>query len=376
MRLSMEIVLVNQSTSYLMIDIANAYAEKYEKVVLFAGCIKEFERPLSKKIKIEQIKPYNKSSLYSRVWSWLVAFIQIAYRINRHYKDSYVVYVTNPPMSYWTALFTKNRYSIIEYDIYPDALRNIGISESNPISKIWSLINRKLFNKADYIYALSDGMKRLLSKYVDENRVKVIYNWSSNSDLRPIAKSDNPFILEHHLQDKFVVMYSGNIGYTHNVELIIELAIRFKDDNSIHFVIIGNGGKKQDLLKQVEVNGLQNCIFLDWQPADRIKYSLAAADLSVVTLTEETALVSVPSKTYNILAVGSPLLCIAPKNSEIAKLVQEETCGAVFEKTELKMMSLFLEQLKENRVLHKEMSKNARRASRKYTLKNAKNYLL
>ena len=151
-------------------------------------------------------------------------------------------------------------------------------------------------------------MKRLLSKYVDENRVKVIYNWSSNSDLRPIAKSDNPFILEHHLQDKFVVMYSGNIGYTHNVELIIELAIRFKDDNSIHFVIIGNGGKKQDLLKQAEMNGLQNCTFLDWQPADRIKYSLAAADLSVVTLTEETALVSVPSKTYNILAIGSPLL--------------------------------------------------------------------
>lgn len=371
----MEIVLVNQSTSYLMIDIANAYAEKYEEVVLFAGCIKEFERPLSKKIKIEQIKPYNKSSLYLRVWSWLVAFIQIVYRIKRYYKDSYVVYVTNPPMSYWTALFTKNRYSIIEYDIYPDALKNVGISESNPISKIWSLINRKLFNKADYIYALSDGMKRLLSKYVDKNKVKIIYNWSSSSDLRPIAKSDNPFVLEHHLQNKFVVMYSGNIGYTHNVELIIELAIRFKDDNSIHFVIIGNGEKKQDLLKLAETNGLQNCTFLDWQPADRIKYSLAAADLSVVTLTEETALVSVPSKTYNILAVGSPLLCIAPKNSEIAKLVQEENCGAVFEKTELKMMSLFLERLKENGISYKEMSKNAQRASEKYTLENAKSYL-
>ena len=103
---------------------------------------------------------------------------------------------------------------------------------------------------------------------------------------------------------------------------------------------------------------------------------MAAADLSVVTLTEETALVIVPSKTYNILAVGSPLLCIAPKNSEITKLVQEENCGAVFEKTELDSMDLFLQSLRDNRNLHNTMANNSLNASRKYTFLNAREYVI
>ena len=98
--------------------------------------------------------------------------------------------------------------------------------------------------------------------------------------------------------------------------------------------------------------------------------------MSVVTLTEETAFVSVPSKTYNLLAVGSPLLCIAPKKSEIAKLVNEEKCGIVYEKTELEAMCVFVKQLKESSEMQQTMRMNSLNASEKYTCLNAKKYVI
>lgn len=372
----MKVVLINQSSGYLMVDIVNAYSEKYEDVTLFAGIIKEYERPLSPRVKIEKLIRYNKSSIFKRFCTWFYFFAEIIWKLKTKYKDAYVIYVTNPPLSYWAALFTKNAFSIIVYDIYPEALKNIGIKETHFIYRIWQTFNRKLFKRTDTIFTLSNGMKSLLSEYTDSSKIKVIYNWSSNSNLKPLDKKLNPFTKEHGLQNKFVVMYSGNIGYTHNVELLLELAIKFKQDPSIHFMIIGDGGKKADLMNTASLNSLTNCTFLNRLPAEKIRYSLAASNLSVVTLTEETAFVSVPSKIYNLLAVGSPLLCIAPKKSEIAKLVIEEKCGKVYEKTELEAMCIFVKQLKESSEMQQTMKMNSLKASEKYTYLNAKEYVI
>lgn len=119
-----------------------------------------------------------------------------------------------------------------------------------------------------------------------------------------------------------------------------------------------------------------NCSFLDWQPTDKIRYSLSAADLSIVTLTEDTAFVSVPSKTYNILSVGSPLLCIAPKESEIGMLVEREKCGKCYERNEIKEMTNYILQLKENISYKIELSRNALNAATKYTFDNANLYVI
>lgn len=370
-----EVVLVNQSTGYLMIDIINAYCEKYDKVTLFAGKVNEFERPLHKKVEWRKIHAYNKSSLYSRVISWMISFFQIVYLLRTQYKKAYVIYVTNPPVSYWAAFFTKNEFSIIEYDIYPDALRSVGIGDRNIIFKFWGWTNKKIFIRARHIFTLSQGMKKLIECYTDPYRISVIHNWSSDSNMCPIAKEENPFVKEYGLDGKFVVMYSGNIGYTHNVELIVEMAIRLQNHDDIVFMIIGDGGKKKELMKMVIDNSLRNCRFLDWQPANKIKYSLNAADIAVVTLTDETALVSVPSKLYNILAVGKPLLCVAPENSEVARLMSEESCGKSFNYSQLDHMVEYVLQLHNNPLQKAYFEANALRISKNYTSENAKEYV-
>ena len=369
-----EIVLVNQSTGYLMVDIVNAYAETYKKVILIAGTVKTHERQLSN-VQVDKIIKYNKKNIFSRCSTWLISTIQIYFKILFKYRKAYIIYVTNPPISYFCSRLLRNKFSIIVYDIYPEALKNIGISDSSFIFKFWQRQNRKIFQKVDYVFTLSEGMKRLLSSSANEHKIKVIPNWSSNTFIQ-INRADNPFIAEHTLENKFVIMYSGNIGHTHNVEIIIDLAIKLQYDPEIEFVIIGDGGKKTQLIEMAKSSHLSNCLFLDWLPADQLVYSLNAADLSVITLTEETAFVSVPSKTYNLLSVGSPLLCIAPHRSEIGILVNEENCGKCFEKKEIDDMVEYILRIKNDFQYKEILIQNSLAASQKYTFKNAQKYVI
>lgn len=370
-----KVVLINQTSGYLMVDIVNAYTEYYDEVVLIAGSIDEFDRKLKDKVLLKKICKYNRSTFASRGFTWILATLQIFFLLFFKYRNSKVVYVTNPPMSYFPAFLLKNEYSIVIYDIYPDALLNLGIGKKSLIFKFWKKINRKIFNGAVNIYTLSDGMAKLLSEYCDINKIKIIPNWGASDDIIPMSKKKNQFLREHNLYNKFVVMYSGNMGVTHNVEIMIELAEKLKDDDSIVFYFIGEGAKKKELMDIVKRKLLNNCFFLTWQDPDRVRFSLSAADLSIITLTEDTAQVSVPSKTYNLLAVGSPILCIAPQNTELGRLVEEYSCGKCFDKSKINDMVDFIKDVYYNEDYKKEISDCSIKASTNFTYLNAKKYV-
>ena len=370
-----KVVLVNQSTGYLMIDIVNAYAEAYDEVVLLAGSIKVAERTLHPKIKVGKITAYNRSSSLKRLWTWGCASLQIFTRLLFKYRKYEVVYVTNPPMAYLSSLLLKNPFSILVYDTYPDALKNVGIGKGNVIYRWWSKKNKKLFAKAKKVVTLSDGMADCLANYVERDKITVVPNWASKSDFKPIAKADNPFVKEYGIEKKFTVLYSGNMGFTHNVETIIEVANHLKKNKSIHFMLIGDGKKKPELMEKAKQYGLDNCTFLDWQPVDVLPYSLASADLGVITLNDETALVSVPSKTYNLLAVGAPLLCIAPETSEIASMVVKFENGACYSPDQTEEMASFIVDLASNNDKKEAMVRNSLAASKNFTYANAKLYV-
>lgn len=371
-----KIVIINQSTGDLTIDVVNAFTQKYDNVVLLAGRVKVTECPLDAKVKVDRIVAYNRSSMIRRMITWLVGTIQVFFKLLLKYRGWKVMYFTNPPMSYWCALALKSKFSVVEYDIYPDALRNIGIKECNPIFYFWNAVNRVVFKKAEKIITLSDGMADTLSKYVDCSKIKVVPNWCTSSKLRPIDKVCNPFVREHHLEDKFVVMYSGNIGYTHNVEILVDVAECLRDDKEVMFCIIGEGMKKTAIMQKVKERGLDDSfLFLTWQSAEMLPYSLSAADLGVVTLNDVTAKLSVPSKTYNLLACGVPLLAIAPQISEMGKLVYMYGNGACFDKSQAKEMAAYICHLKSNPEMLKTLSDNSILASKNFTAKNAEMYV-
>lgn len=365
-------VLVNQSTGYLTVDICNAFAKKYDKVILLAGRVGTFSRKLSEKVEIVSITPYDKSSILKRLKTWIKGSFQIKKYLSTFEDQVDVLYFTNPPMSYLWADKMKHRFGIVEYDIYPDALANVKCPSF--ITKWWTKRNREIFRKSVGIATLSDGMKNQLKQYADSDKIKVIYNWGGNEEAEKIDPQANAFAKKYNLTDKFVVMYSGNIGYTHNVETIIDVAIKCKNNKNIVFLIIGEGGKKSALMKRANDEKLDNVIFSDYLPAEDVKYSMSCAYLGVVTLTEETAKVSVPSKTYNLLSYGIPLLSIAPKKSELVKIIQENNCGASFEKDNIDGIVRFIEECMADKNMYDTLCRNAKMASQEFTYANADLY--
>lgn len=370
-----KIVFVNQSSGYLLTDILNVYAEEYDEVVQIYGTIKENERHLNPKVRLDKICAYDRSSAVKRIVTWVKGTWQIYRKLKRDYRDHEIVYVTNPPMAYLCSLRLKNTFSVIVFDTYPDALANIGIRKGNPLFNLWAGWNRKLFAKAKNVFTLSEGMAKRLCNYVAREKITVVPCWSANSTFCPVPKPENPFVREHHLEGKFVVMYSGNMGVTHNVQLLVECAKRLRDDALIHFMLIGGGTKKPELEAAVATEGLKNCTFLDWLPASELPHSLAAADLGVISLTDDTALVSVPSKTFNLLAVGCPLMCIVPRNSEIARMVAKYENGECFEVNETDRMVEYIRHLSTDKNLRKMLSDKSLMAAKDFTMDNAKMYL-
>lgn len=339
------------------------------------GSIERLDIDINENVRMSKLVAYNRKSNIRRAFTWILATIQIFFRLMFIYRKHEILYVTNPPMSYLSSLIVRNPFSIIVYDTYPDVLKNLGIKETNIIYKLWVKWNKKLFSQSRFIFTLSNGMKRSLCRYVSEDKIKVISNWSHLNIFSPISKNDNPFVNGLKLNDKFIVLYSGNIGFSHNVEVIVEVANLLSKDTDIEFLIIGEGGKKQKLQQMVRAYELKNCSFLTWQSKEILPYSLASADLAIVTLNDETALLSVPSKTYHLMAVGAPLLCIAPKKSELNELVSKYNNGACYEKDQLNEIVDYIRKLKNIPLFKQSLSSNSIKASFDFTEKNAMQYI-
>ena len=153
---------------------------------------------------------------------------------------------TNPPLGVFIPYFCKNKYSLLIYDIYPDVLIEYKIlSKESLITKFWEKTNKKIFANAQKVFTISDGMKNLISKYVDPDKIEIVPCWTDNTFLKPVPKEDNIFIKEQGVEGKFLVIYSGNLGFTHDIEVLVDLAERVKREN-IFFFIIGEGDKKKD----------------------------------------------------------------------------------------------------------------------------------
>ena len=369
-----EIVFINQNSGYLMVDIVNAHSH-YTQRTIIAGKVTERNIPLDSSVQIEKIITYNRSSAFKRIFTWCFGFAQILWLIKTKYQKSDLFIVTNPPFTSFIPLFCKNKFSILIYDIYPDALIAYKyIDDKSVIAKIWKRSNRKVFSKAENIFTVGVEMKKVIGQYVDDKKIKIVTNWTDNTSLKPIPKGENIFIKDHKLEDKFVVMYSGNLGHSHSIEVLIEIASAMENDN-VYFIIIGEGDKKVMIDKMMKQKQLDNCILLPWQDVAMLPFSLSAADIAVVTLSEEASNLSVPSKTFNLMSVGVPLLCIADKKSELASLVNRFEIGECFYPSEIEKMIEFISEIKVNLTYRNKLKQNAVKASKQFGSENVSKFI-
>jgi len=374
-----KILLANQSAGYLMIDIVNAYAHsgKYGKVELFTGQINIRPSVPDPSVKIIKTVKYNKTTTIKRLVTWLGAFFHLLFVVWSKSKDYELLLVSNPPLTVFVPLFTRKKYSYVVYDLYPDSLFSQGfLKKDSALGRWWKNKNHKVFSNAECVFTLSEDMCRAVEQYVDRAKIKIVYNWVHNEHIKPVAKEDNIFLKEHHLQDKFIVLYSGNMGMTHDVDKLVDAANILKDIDNVHFLFIGEGAKKTIIEKKIADYKIPNCTVLPFQPLEILPYSMGAADVAVVTTDTGQSGLSVPSKTYTYMSAGAALLCLADDNTELSRLTEENNIGRCFHGDEVGKIAQFIKSLADSNDLLATYKTNSRKASLQYSPENAKQYVL
>ena len=244
-----------------------------------------------------------------------------------------VVVETDPPLLCFlgAALRLRYRCRLVIYlqDLYPDLA--VALGKVRPSWTI-SLLRRLIFavyRRADRIVVLSRDMQKVLVESgVAAERIDVIPNWVDTSEVRPL-KQGNALRSEWNPENRFVVMYSGNMGLCQGLDNVIRAAEQLRDRSEILFLLVGDGSSRQRIQDLAAELRLSNVRFLSYQSKSDLGCSLSAADLHLVPVDSRVYNFLMPSKLYGVLASGTPLLAVAPAESELAQLTLESQVGLV-----------------------------------------------
>jgi len=350
---------------------------------------------LNKKTKVPRLLAY-KGIQITRVWgtrfpklSFIGKFInQISYALSVFFHllfDSSkrpILVVTNPPFlgvicATLRAIGGKP-YIYLIFDVYPDTAIKLGVlKEKGLIAKLWDQWNQFILKYASAVIVLGHCMKEVIinkGKKISylTDKTHLIHVWSDDRKIKPVEKKENPFVEKWNLDGKFVVSYSGNMGRFHDMETIIYAAQDLKKYKDILFLFIGEGYKKRWIKDFATNQKLTNCKFNTYVNRNDLGLSLACADVGLVSLSRGQEGLSVPSKTFGILAAGVPAIAIMSRTSEIALIIEENNCGIVVEPGDVQGLVNSILMLYNDNDFCKELGKNAVEAiNSKYCLKNA-----
>ena len=281
---------------------------------------------------------FGKNSVAGRLTDYFTFYVGAAWNLLTLPRHDIVMALTLPPLIGLLALVVcrlrgMKLVALVE-DIYPDVGVALGtFSEGGLLARLLDRLNRLVLSKADRVIVLGDCMREKVAAKIGsgaEGRIDVIHNWADGKKIRPLAAGEkNCFVEEHDLQGRFVVQFSGNFGMVNDFDTPLEAARLLKDRADIIFLFIGDGVRAGEIREFVSRHELPNVRVLPYQPRENLLYSLAAGHAHLVTLAEGLAGLSVPSKTYGILAAGRPVIFVGDPGSDIARLVAEHNCGAV-----------------------------------------------
>lgn len=239
---------------------------------------------------------------------------------------------TSPPMASAAAVaISRLRRAPITFwamDLNPDQMIAMGmIAERSLPARVFDFLNRRLLKRAAAIVALDRFMlERLNRKHEVTAKTEVFPPWPHEDAIEPIPHNANAFRDEHALQGKFVVMYSGNHSPANPIQTVIEAAKQLRDESDIVFMFIGGGLQKKEVEAAI-ADGATNIRSLPYQPMERLRYSLSAADLHVVTVGDDVVGIVHPCKIYGAMAVSRPVLTFGPERCHLADLVSQHDCG-------------------------------------------------
>lgn len=362
------------STGYIFGEIANALSRKYNIKVICGPEVYDAnkKREENNKFKIDSsIEIFhvegiaeNKKKVFSRVKKFLTMTYRLYKKAEKNIKvGDKVLIATNPfPLIIPMSMLRRKRdikLEMLVHDIFPEPLK-FRMKMPSFVYKALYRLFAKGYAGTDLLISLGRDMTEILrkktSQYNPDLKIVQIENWG---DVINISPTERPITLSN---DRVVIQYAGNIGEAQGIQQFVTHLANVKENN-VQFSIWGTGvaeDKLKDKVNELEMNGV--VIFNGPYFRSQQTEVLNACDIALVSLRNIIYGLGVPSKSYNILAAGKPILFIGPLKSEIALMIKENNIGFCFDEFDEKGIESFLSSLDAS-MLPKlaEMGKKARR---------------
>ncbi|MBH8554120.1 glycosyltransferase family 4 protein [Nostocaceae cyanobacterium CENA357] len=252
-------------------------------------------------------------------------------------------------------------------DILPEAAVRVGLIKNKLIIRAFETLEKFAYRTAHTISVIADGfVDNLLQKGVPANKIACIPNWVNLNFIRPLSKQNNSWRRAHQLDDKFVVLYSGNIALTQGLETVVEAAVRLRHIKDIAFVIAGESKALERLQQHCLSCGADNVLLVPLQPREKLPQMLAAADVGLIVQKRNVISFNMPSKIPLLLASGRPIVGSVPATGTAAKAIQQSGGGIVVEPESPESLANALQHLYANPALAAQLGNKGR----KFAVKN------
>lgn len=296
---------------------------------------------LDERIRIHRVSipELDKNKLLSRILRLAILSFKMSFSIfTKIKKGDNVLLVTNPAfLIILVALLKKVKnfnLTILVHDVFPENLVPAGIATADSAKyKVLNSLYNFSYRKANQLIVLGEDMKKLMQEKLSGKgkvvpSIEIIPNWA-NPDLKPV-EIDKSDYYSLNLENKIVIGFCGNLGRLQGLSEFVSLFEK-ADNPNLSLVLVGDGALKNDLLLEIKEKNLDNIHLVGSRSRKEEINFLNACDIGLITLKEGMKGLGVPSKTYNLMAVGKPLLYVGDKESEIDRYVDAFGCGWSFD---------------------------------------------
>ncbi len=303
------------------------------------------------RIRVPEFSKSNKLSRVKNILSYFIGAMIATFKVG---KMDYVYSISQPPilgglLGVWGKWMKRAKYIYNIQDFNPEQTMAVGYSKNKLVLKAMMMFDKFSCRQADKVIVVGRDMVETLKGRFKGRKVPnhtFINNWIDEKEIYPLPPGHEKVVTfkeKYGLQDKFIIMYSGNLGLYYDLENLMNVIEKFKDRDDVVFAFIGEGTIRESLVQYKEKNNLQNVRFIPYQDKADLIYSLNAGDVHWCLNAKGIKGVSVPSKLYGIIAAGKPIIGALEAGSEARLIIEDTNCGYVTEPGNYKEIEAIIE---------------------------------
>lgn len=341
------------STAQIYTDLCNGLKDKFDITVIctvpsYSGIVDKkyrtkrfyFEEVNGVKVIRVRVPEFSKTDKFSRVKNIFSYFTNSMLATLKIGKQDIVFTASQPPilggiLGVWGKNRTKGKLVYNIQDFNPEQTMAVDYMGNKLIHKLMMFFDKRSCNKSDLVITVGRDMQQtLINRFKNKNVPNnvVINNWIDEKDVYPLNKDNDrikEFRRKYNLDNKFVIMYSGNVGLYYDLNNLIKIFAKYKDNDDVAFAFVGEGAVRDSLVEYAENNQLKNVVFIPYQKKENLIYSLNSSDVQLVTNAKGIKGISVPSKIYGVMSANIPVIGILEEGSEAWQIIEDSNCGVL-----------------------------------------------